>query len=205
MLNVKMNHLRCWALLNESRDELSSIQNVGTCLTCLACGLALDLDHVSWKLTCKRHVTRLCSPHSPLEMERFAAGYDWLNSNFAHRFLNNKCLPIMNNVLLVFLQRSLFLHCTRDILSACIQKRFSIYGCNCITWWSYFGLNVNSILTSQMKRTLRSSRFMGQIYICFLNTPHTNSSYRCFRSLNTLISLNMSSTIYLYTLDIQID
>ena len=98
-----------------------------------------------------------------------------------------------------------FLHCTRDILSACIQKRFSIYGCNCITWWSYFGLNVNSILTSQMKRTLRSSRFMGQIYICFLNTPHTNSSYRCFRSLNTLISLNMSSPIYLYTLDIQID
>ena len=40
----------------------------------------------------------------PLEMERFAAGYDWLNSNFAHRFLNNKCLPIMNNVLLAFLQ-----------------------------------------------------------------------------------------------------
>ena len=90
MLNVKMNHLRCWALLNESRDELSSIQNVGTCLTCLACGLALDLDHVSWKLTCKRHVTRLCSPHSPLEMERFAAGYDWLNSNFAHRFFEQQ-------------------------------------------------------------------------------------------------------------------
>ena len=77
----------------------------------------------------------------------------------------------------------------------------SIYGCNCITWWSYFGLNVNSILTSQMERTLRSSRFMGQIYICFLNTPHTNSSYKCFRSLNTLIPLNMSSPIYLYTLD----
>lgn len=85
-----------------------------------------------------------------------------------------------------------FLHCTRDILS----------GCNCITWRSYFGLTVNSILTCQMKRTLRSSRFMGQIYICFLNTPHTNSSYRCFRSLNTLIPLNMSSPIYLYTLDI---
>lgn len=68
--------------------------------------------------------------------------------------------------------RGVFLHCTRDIFSVCIQKRFSIYGCNCITWWSYFGLNVNPILTSQMKRTSRSSRFMGQIYICFL-IPHT--------------------------------
>lgn len=110
-------------------------------------------------------------------MESFLEGYNLLNSNIAHRLLNNKFLPMTNNVLLALLQEECFLHCTKDIFSMCKQKRFSIYGWKlhhvlCQPRRFYFGLNVNPILTIQMKKTSRSSRFMSNLHLIF-NTTHT--------------------------------